>query len=491
MAYTINNYNTSVLTVVEDGTVDQSTDLKLVGRNYAGYGEIQNENFVFLLENFAGSNQPPRALTGQIWYDSSAGKIKYWDGSQWRNTGGTTASPTAPAGLSVGDLWWDTDDLQLYGWSGTEWILVGPQDAGQGLTQMQSRLIRDIEGVLHSAIVAIVNDTILYIFSNDDVYTIDQTAENNAIPNFDVVRPGVTQINSQSSTNGNTTSAHRFFGTAEDSDRLDGFPAANYVREVNGETTQLTQPLALENDSGFFVGQGRDLKLSVENGNTAVIANVQGNKIVHRIQSTDVFEVEATAILPSSGSTTIGTSSNQWSAMYATNFNGIATSANNLIVSGFSNPAVGRTTAEGESVAVRDSGGNITANLFVGTATRARYADLAEIYTTDNEYTVGTVMTICTDPDHEACEFKEDSIAVIGVISDSPAYLMNAEASGQPIALKGRVPVRVIGPVQKGEKVFASATGIATTEDNIHCLGIALETNINNEEKLVECFLMV
>ena len=56
MAYTINKYDTTPLTVVQDGTIDQTTDIKLVGKNYAGYGEIQNENFVFLLENFAGAN---------------------------------------------------------------------------------------------------------------------------------------------------------------------------------------------------------------------------------------------------------------------------------------------------------------------------------------------------------------------------------------------------------------------------------------------------
>ena len=69
MAYTINRYNNAQLTVVEDGTIDQTTDIKLVGKNYAGYGEIQNENMVFLLENFAGTSAPPRALSGQVWFD--------------------------------------------------------------------------------------------------------------------------------------------------------------------------------------------------------------------------------------------------------------------------------------------------------------------------------------------------------------------------------------------------------------------------------------
>ena len=108
MAYTINKYDTTQLTVVQDGTIDQTTDIKLVGKNYAGYGEIQNENFVFLLENFAGANQPPRAIRGQVWFDSANSKLKFYDGDKWRTTGGAEISASAPAGLSTGDFWWDT-----------------------------------------------------------------------------------------------------------------------------------------------------------------------------------------------------------------------------------------------------------------------------------------------------------------------------------------------------------------------------------------------
>ena len=55
MAYVINLTNGGSLVTVEDGTIDQSTSLKLVGKNYAGYGEIQNENFIHLLENFSSN----------------------------------------------------------------------------------------------------------------------------------------------------------------------------------------------------------------------------------------------------------------------------------------------------------------------------------------------------------------------------------------------------------------------------------------------------
>jgi len=68
---------------------------------------------------------------------------------------------------------------------------------------------------------------------------------------------------------------------------------------------------------------------------------------------------------------------------------------------------------------------------------------------------------------------------------------MNAEAEGQAIALKGRVPVRVTGPVNKGDRVWACNNGCASVEQKFHLVGIALETNINTDEKLVECFLMV
>src|SRR5210317_2669111 len=104
MAYTINKYNNVQLTVVEDGTVDQTTDLKLVGKNYAGYGEIQNENFVHLLENFASANSPSRAIRGQIWFDSGVSKLKFYDGKKFRTTGGAEVSTTQPSGLTEGDF---------------------------------------------------------------------------------------------------------------------------------------------------------------------------------------------------------------------------------------------------------------------------------------------------------------------------------------------------------------------------------------------------
>ena len=138
----------------------------------------------------------------------------------------------------------------------------------------------------------------------------------------------------------------------------------------------------------------------------------------------------------------------------------------------------------------------MVANLFTGTATQAQYADLAEKYTTDQEHPVGTIMTIPTmrdgdmgDAEMIACDL--DGIPT-GVISDKPAYLMNAEAEGQAVALKGKVPVRVTGPVFKGDPIYSNIDGVGSQiiQDG-KMIGIALETNEDEEEKLVEVFLKV
>jgi hypothetical protein len=79
MAYQIDRYNGTFLLSVDDQTLNSTaTDLRFVGRNYSGYGEIQNENLLHLLENFANTSAPPKAILGQIWYDSTNKKIKVY-----------------------------------------------------------------------------------------------------------------------------------------------------------------------------------------------------------------------------------------------------------------------------------------------------------------------------------------------------------------------------------------------------------------------------
>ena len=507
MAYTINRYNNATLTVVEDGTIDQSTDLKLVGKNYAGYGEIQNENFVFLLENFSSANPPPKAISGQVWFDSGNSKLKFYDGSQWRTTGGAEISATQPAGLSTGDFWWDTTNEQLYAYNGTDFVLVGPQDAGEGITQMQSRSVRDTEGLIKSIITATVNDEVVFIISahvgtNGSGFQIDSSDAENAISGFDVVRPGITLKNTINATGGVTSTAHRYWGTASNAEKLGGLDASNYVTTGEG-TTEFTELVNIQNDSGIAIGTGLDLKIFVENDNRGVISNDVGDRVAFRVKQTgvsqNVIQIQPGAVLPGRNNADTGVNSvnlgevgSEFNNIYANTFTGTATRANTLVVGGTARTgSVGTSgTADPNSVAVRDSSGNLNAVLFQGTATSARYADLAEKYTTAEELPVGTAVAVCEHEDHEV-EPAVASQMCIGVVSAEPAYLMNSEAEGQAIGLKGRVPVRVKGPVKKGQAVYAWAEGVCSTVSTSGLVGIALESSTDDNEKLVECVLKV
>ena len=109
---------------------------------------------------------------------------------------------------------------------------------------------------------------------------------------------------------------------------------------------------------------------------------------------------------------------------------------------------------------------NVAASFFVGTATAARYADLAEKYESDAEYEAGTVLVFGGEAEVTACEEELDH-RVAGVVSTDPAYMMNADAEGQYVALTGRVPCKVVGPVAKGDLMVASSVkGHAKADNN-------------------------
>ena len=493
MAYVINLTNGGSLVTVEDGTIDQSTSLKLVGKNYAGYGEIQNENFIHLLENFSSASQPAGPLSGQIWFDNSVKKLKFYDGTKFRTTGGAEVATTQPVGLTTGDFWWDSGNNQLYAQNADGgFVLISPQSIGTTVSAMVTAQIRDNNQVNRTVIKGTVDDGVVFIVSNSE-FTIDTTDPANVISGFDVVRQGLTLRNTTSSTNGATSSAHRFHGTATNAEKLGGVAAADYALAGAANFSSVVRFA----DAGFTVGAANDLAVFIDesgSGNEGVIDNTVGQKIRFKVKSsggvtTEPFHIQSGGLIPTTTATyDIGDSNYKWRNMYATSFNGLATQAIALQVG--SNYRTGDVNPTNNTVAVRDSSGNISANVFNGISTSARYADLAEKYTTDQEHPIGTAMEICTHGDHEAGPAKASSMA-IGVISAEPAYLMNSEAEGQAIGLKGRVPVRVKGAVKKGEAVYAWEDGVCSTVQTTALVGIALEASDDESEKLIECVLKV
>lgn len=167
---------------------------------------------------------------------------------------------------------------------------------------------------------------------------------------------------------------------------------------------------------------------------------------------------------------------------------GVATGANTLLYNTAQRSATEAATAS--TIVARDANANFSANVITATATAARYADLAEKYTTDREYPVGTVVAVADENNTAECTAANFStFNVVGVVSENPAYLMNVDAPGQAIALKGRVPVRVVGPIRKGEPVVSGPDGYATVGFNSR-FGVSLETNLSLDEKLVECVIL-
>jgi len=133
---------------------------------------------------------------------------------------------------------------------------------------------------------------------------------------------------------------------------------------------------------------------------------------------------------------------------------------------------------------------NIYAVNFVGLSTTATYADIAEKYLLDKEYTVGTILKVNTNDNSEMCEIKNPWDLVSGIVSDKPGIVLNAESAGVPIALVGKTPVRVIGPVKKGDKIspFENGYGRVTLAKN-DMIAISLENNNEESEKLITCLL--
>ena len=493
MAYIINLTNGTQLATVEDGTIDQSTTIKLVGKNYAGYGEIQNENFVHILENFASANSPANPLSGQIWFDASSKKLKFYDGTKFRTTGGAEVGTSQPVGLTTGDFWWDNGNNQLYALNDDGgFVLIGPQSIGDTVSAMVTAQVRDTNFTNRTIIKGTVEDGVVFIISNSE-FTIDQSDPANVITGFDVIRQGLTLRNTTSGTNGVTASAHRWWGTATNSEKLNGLPASDYALAGNANFTSVVR----FGDTGFTVGAANDLAVFIDQSNTGdegVIDNTVGKKIRFKVKSvggvtTEPFHVAAEGLIPTSTTTyDIGATNYKFRNMYATSFNGLATNSINLQVG--SNYRTGDVNPTNNTVAVRDSSGNLSANIFNGTSTSARYADLAEKYSTGEELAAGTAVAVCGHEDHEVEPAKASDMC-IGVVSTDPAYMMNSEAEGQYIALKGRVPVRVKGPVSKGQAVYAWEDGVCGTVQTTALVGIALESSNDESEKLIECVLKV
>lgn len=218
MSYSINlTQNGTLLTTIADGTTNNNTGLTLIGRNYASYGRIQNENFVKLLENFADTINPTLSssavtpLKGMLWYDTSTSKLRVYDGTNWNTVSERIVSASAPATntntIKTGDQWYDTTNNQLNAWTGTAWQLVGPSfTSTQGKTGPQTESITDTNGQSHTVVNTYTNGNLISVTSFDSSFT-----PASGYTGFTSIVPGINLL-SNAVVNGNVTNSAKVGG---------------------------------------------------------------------------------------------------------------------------------------------------------------------------------------------------------------------------------------------------------------------------------------
>jgi hypothetical protein len=252
MAYQINKTDGTIISTVADGQVDTlSTDLTLIGKNYSGFGESLNENFIKLLENFSSTQAPTYPLRGQVWFDTAENKLKVYNGSDFIPVSSATISSTQPETLSIGDLWWNDIAAQLYFFDGTDPVLLAPAySQTQGVSGLRVDSILDTLNQTRVITSLYNNGILLGIFAKDSF-----------TPKIEII--GFTG-NIQPGFNAGNLAGIKFNVTCTNSEQLGGAVATTYVRTdtsniINGQ-------VRISTDLGIVIGSAGQMNLYVTAG---------------------------------------------------------------------------------------------------------------------------------------------------------------------------------------------------------------------------------
>lgn len=562
MAYVINRYNGQRLVVLEDGTLDTSTSIGLLGKNYTGYGEVQNENFLHLLENFSNNLPPARPVSGQTWFNTTTNALNVYNGNEWIPVGSATLDNIEPTGIP-GSLWYKTETDQLFVYYNDTWNLIGPEAVtGFGATKANARTILGKDNNLYPVIEFLVDGTVIAIASKSE-FIID---DSNLITGFNNIKNGI-NISSTSSVigtlDGNAFSATRlqtartingvafdgqtnitirssttqnlvrgtyltgsnFDGSTQTTWSVDATPSnsigkvvardsngdfsagtitANLIGNVTGNISSLGTSTFNRVEANEFVGAtlsgnantatrletartingvafdgtenitvrasaetltGIYLASTVTSSNlnsVGLLSNLSVNNPGITVGTTTTLDIK----VATGGVPTIETSANVFKFITSAGTVDYLSPAQSLMLGGEEEGSIVPQTTMNLGISTK-RWSKAYANYFVGIATSAQYADLAEKYVSDKDYEPGTILEF--GGDFEVTEASSETPKVAGIVSTNPAYLMNSECSGDyvvSVALQGRVPCKVTGKVSKGDMLVSAGKGYAKSSKN-------------------------
>jgi hypothetical protein len=378
MAYTIVKTNGQVLTTIADGTINtSSTSLALPGRNYAGYGQYVDTNFVHQLENYANSSPPPNPLAGQLWFNTNSNTMYVCPAD------GTT--------------------------SASNWLALTSTSSGGSTTFGAVTVTGNIGSNNMTVTNGITADTITVRLAT--------VTANATIAVANVTTGNIGTLNTTTITTGGTSTAGTLTGTWT----LNGTGTANAVA-----------------GTGIYMNSGN------------IVINNSGN--TYGIKTDRYMYANGTPI------SFAGTYNNGNVYDYLTGSNAVSQFTGSIAPASVTTTSL---TTGGSAIA-----GQLTGNWTLGASSRlqATYADLAERFEADSYYDAGTVVELGGDKEITSVKY-ELSEDIFGVISDTAAYLMNSGAGNDtthpPVAMTGRVQVKVKGIVKKGDRLVSAGNGIA------------------------------
>ena len=514
MPYNLNYFDGRAFITLADGVVDQqaSSSLYLIGKDVTSYGTLQNDNFLWLTENFAGTVEPVNKVQGQIWFDKNTDtlKPKIFDGGEWRSISLLTANSTSSTNATVGDFWYKTDADQLYiKNTSSTYSLIGPEAVpGFGRTKFLSVRILDTLGNPHACILMYADGEILGAISNDEfsvntseeLYSAGITfvgrgfnfAPGSGVTSEDVylkadVNEVITGRWSFNSINGIGIGTSTIFSSQ----------SGNLTLQASGNSIVITasefRPSGISTILGSSANKFAKVYASEFNAGSSISsANLVGKFIL----------ASSSKLEPGNdGSISLGAANARFSTVFSKGLNsggtyeeGIITGAWKLsagssldttggtfITTGLTATAVDANTLTAfiNVITPKLNAGSVSANgqfegqwsftagstLTLPAGTRSYYADIAERYTSDQQYDPGTVVMFGGEQEVTIANIPTTT-KVAGIITSEPAQILNSELENSvAIALVGRVPCKVTGVIFKGDILVVSKTpGVLTSE---------------------------